>query len=305
MGYSRRDIIFASIKRLKLIETEDCYVTCADRAGGIGSQVQSYFSTMLFASAVGIKYIHTPFKEVYHNPGQTDWEIRWEEFFGLGENETSINEIDQSNLEIIHLKQLTGFKKKANTLYIVPYCHAYTDLFPEEYLRFLARFRRKYYSVPKKSFEPCNEPSKVSIAIHIRRGDVSKTNKESFRYTENNYILSSLKLIIDCISSLNLLVSVNLYSEGEIDDFLEFKESEYNINYFLNNCTFTTFHQMVSADVLLMSKSSFAYSAALLSQGVVVYEPFWHSPLPGWVVIGQYKKISSRVLVERFRKLII
>lgn len=36
--------------------------------------------------------------------------------------------------------------------------------------------------------------------------------------------------------------------------------------------------------MLVLSRSSFSYSAALYAEGAVVYTPFWHAPLPSWVV---------------------
>ncbi len=55
----------------------------------------------------------------------------------------------------------------------------------------------------------------------------------------------------------------------------------------LNECPFTTFHHMVSADVLVMAKSSFSYSAALFSNGIKIYLPFWHKPLQNWIVVNE------------------
>jgi len=43
--------------------------------------------------------------------------------------------------------------------------------------------------------------------------------------------------------------------------------------------------RMATADALVMSRSSYSYVAAILNaNGIVVYHPFWHSPLKEWLV---------------------
>ena len=48
----------------------------------------------------------------------------------------------------------------------------------------------------------------------------------------------------------------------------------------LNTDLLEAWSEMITADVLIMSKSSFSFVPALLSQGSVVYYPMWHAPLP-------------------------
>jgi hypothetical protein len=40
---------------------------------------------------------------------------------------------------------------------------------------------------------------------------------------------------------------------------------------------FDTFHSLVQADVLVGSKSAYPYYAGMLSNGIVIMPPFWHS----------------------------
>jgi hypothetical protein len=49
-----------------------------------------------------------------------------------------------------------------------------------------------------------------------------------------------------------------------------------------------------TADVLVLSRSSLGYVAALLNpHGLVVYSPWWHPPLPGWVVADRYGNLDQ------------
>lgn len=42
---------------------------------------------------------------------------------------------------------------------------------------------------------------------------------------------------------------------------------------------FDTFKEMVSANALIITKSSFSYIAGVLLDGDIYYEPFWHPPM--------------------------
>lgn len=44
---------------------------------------------------------------------------------------------------------------------------------------------------------------------------------------------------------------------------------------------------MVTADVVVMAKSSFSFVPALLNaKATVLYSPFWHPALPGWQTVS-------------------
>jgi hypothetical protein len=60
------------------------------------------------------------------------------------------------------------------------------------------------------------------------------------------------------------------------------------VSYHLNEDAFCTFHHLVSADVLVMSRSDFSYVAGIISKGVKLFcpPPFWHALVPGWCSCG-------------------
>jgi hypothetical protein len=100
--------------------------------------------------------------------------------------------------------------------------------------------------------------------------------------------------VSEVLSSLRIPTQWSLYSEGNVDDFEEFKRL--GIDCYINSCPFSTFHSLVSADVLVMAKSSFSHVAGLLSSGVKIYEPFFRQPLKDWIVIGKDGRLSNEVL---------
>lgn len=124
------------------------------------------------------------------------------------------------------------------------------------------------YDVPflKKEF--------TNIGIHIRRGDVSKTNKHKHRYIGDEYYL-------EIINKFN--------KEYKNPYFYIFSDEEFNgdINLFknINNCklllTKRDFKKsynvlrdwkiLINVDILIFGASSFAYVPAFLNENKVFY----------------------------------
>ena len=130
--------------------------------------------------------------------------------------------------------------------------------------------RSCYYSNIKPDIEP------VDIAIHIRRGDVDKGN----RYTDNAFYKDKIHQLKTKYPSYQIAI----FSEGEYEEFkdLGIKESEC----FLNKDVFETFHHLVCAKILVLSKSSFSYCAGLLNTNTIYYTYFWHNPLDHWKILN-------------------
>jgi hypothetical protein len=281
---------------------EECYITCSGKKDGAGAQVLAVMSTMLFAEVNHLKYIHTPFVKLQHNyENDIEWERKWENFFNLGMGELKIGErVLKINHEIYLDEDPLIIRKQANTLYLVRHCHEFIDLFPNQYSRIKDRLVDKYYGSSKSSCDLNYDLEKVNIAVHIRRGDVNGNNQFWDKFTENRYISNVLSKILEIIISQGLEPSVCVYSEGEKAGFLELER--FNPKFYLNISPFTTFHNLVCADVLLLSKSTFSYSAALLSNGIVFYESFKHRPQNGWIKINRQAKFDTKVFSKKLRQ---
>lgn len=277
----------------------NCYITCSGKTDGIGAQVQAVLSTMLFAYDMGITYVHTPFKTIAHNTERDpQWEQKWESFFSLGKGEIALSHLPDTSLDIVPLEHPRKLQKKANTLYVLPHCHDYADLFPERYSALYQTFYKKISSRPEHKYEQHHESNTVNVAVHVRRGDVSKHGSDAFRYTENSYVASLLKNLQKILESIGVKPLFNIYSQGHVRDFCELQGID--IDFHLNLCTFQTFHNLASADILVMSKSSLSYSAALFSRGIKIYEPFWHNPPPDWIVADNAGKFSKTQFKKKY-----
>ena len=131
----------------------------------------------------------------------------------------------------------------------------------------LESLKEKYWSVSRTRYDL----GEKSVAIHVRRGDVRCRMKR--RFTSNDTIRTLQR-------QLSGVGKFHLFSQGNPEDFREFDDTVLH----LNEDPLDTFHHLVSADILIMAKSSFSYTAALLSNGVKIYEPFFYLPLDDWVI---------------------
>ena len=118
----------------------------------------------------------------------------------------------------------------------------------------------------------------LNIAIHIRRHNQQDNRIHGTDTPDAVYlhIINRLRIIYSSKKPL-----FHLYSQGNRDDFKKFDAKDIILH--LNESVEDTFSSMVLAAVLVTGTSSLSYSAALLSEGIVYYIPFWHSPLPHWI----------------------
>jgi len=260
-------------KFLEIILGKKHYITCHGKTDGIGAQALAIMSAQLFAYHFKVNYIHTPFNNIQF---QNSREKELESFMNLGEGETKITE---TSMPVARRKKLAYFFKK-NVIYEIPHFHEFTDLNTEKYLLIKPILQKKFnINKPTAAQENSNE---LRISLHLRRGDVT-ADQHPDRFTNNEVTISRLKTILDQLNSLNVNTSLTIISEGSEQDFAQFKENlNTKINYLLDANIESTLNKMINTDVLIIAKSALSYCAALLTNATVIYEEFWHKPLPNW-----------------------
>jgi len=286
---------------------DDCFITCSGKTDGAGAQIQAVLSTMLFADELGIKYVHTAFKNIsypfhFKQTGRNidndkSFEGKWESFANLGFNELAVGQMKLDKLDIVQVGHPREVKKIKDTFYVICDCHKFADRNPDLYLELLPKFRQKYAESTEKP-DLYFDLSRINVAIHIRRGEISK--EDSSRYTSNSLVLSVIRNISSALSDLKEEPVFHIFSQGDIEEFLDVQLP--GIIFHLKECPFTAFHHMVSADVLVMAKSSFSYSAALFSKGIIMYLPFWHKPLRNWVVVKKNGRFDKRKFKDMIKQ---
>ena len=281
-------------------KVKNCFITCKGKRDGAGAQIQAVMSSILFSRYFGITYVHTPFSNIAHNPDkETQWEEKWESFANLGANETCVDQISSAGLKKVNRTYPETIWKTDGHLFIVKHCHAFADQEPDRYNLIIDELIARYEAKPKK-IPIFGNPSSFNIAVHLRRGDVTIDNKESFRYSPNDYSVRVVKQVLSVLRGLGISATVHVYSQGRNSDFADFEPLRVSLH--INESPFVTFHNLVKADMLIMAKSSFSYAPALLSRGVKIYEPFWHAPLSHWITTDVDKGVDEVALKKSIEK---
>jgi hypothetical protein len=170
------------------------------------------------------------------------------------------------------------------------------------------------YQLPKNK-------EKLKVAIHIRQGELSLSQFKS-RFLPLSYFESILEIVSGLLTKKGLDFEVKLFMEPNqeklveesdllIKDSLKLDPSNPNLIRVGNNkfrisnetpsmsktphlyaaqlhllkSAYETFLNLISADILVISKSSFSYLAGLLNTGsLVIYPMDWDPPLSHWIL---------------------
>ena len=240
---------------------------------------------------MGLRYVHTPIQCIEHAAGKGD-AARWEALFRLGMGEPSIDDISNPRLPL-HTFLAAPHRWQQPVVIQAPHLHPFTDAHPDAYAKISGGLRRKYAGKP-----PVPSPSILSVAVHMRRGDVTPQT-HPLRYTPNSKIRAAIDGVVQATRRSGYGCHVSIYSEGLEEDFCDIsRPSELH----LNGDPLVALQDMIASDILVMSKSSFSYVAALINQRSVIYEPFWHRPMSHWHIMqrgGQFDE--ERLLADIIR----
>jgi hypothetical protein len=105
---------------------------------------------------------------------------------------------------------------------------------------------------------------------------------DSDYFTSNEAILQALTGVMSILSSLTVKCRVRVYPQGESDNFSDF--SRIGTELFLDADALWTMQELVEADILIMAKGCFSDYAALISDGIKLFEPRMYAvdDLPSW-----------------------
>ena len=196
-----------------------------------------------------------------------EWVTAWETLFNLGAGEATC---DMERDEIV------DFSHNFNDL---DHCFGWRcrwDELAERFKALIPEFRRKYYL--NKSRHATDE---VTVAVHIRRGDVCADDPEYF--TGDEAILRTIASVKSTLDTYRIKYRIRVYSQGDITDFTYL--SSLGVEFFLDVDAIWTMQELIAADVLVMAKGCFSYYAALISDGIKIFEPMTpvgSDLLPGW-----------------------
>ena len=146
------------------------------------------------------------------------------------------------------------------------------------------------------------------IVVHVRRGDVTLCGSKSRRYFPNQYYIHLIQqhlpqngktCNVSIFSNLQDPKAHNAHEPRE--PWQDFSSRGYNV--FLGTDLAATWESMITADVLILSKSSFSHVPAMFNTiGKIVYTPYWTLPLPDWHVVSDHTRSLARKVMRQTRK---
>ncbi|MEQ1886579.1 MAG: hypothetical protein ABL967_16055 [Bryobacteraceae bacterium] len=119
-----------------------------------------------------------------------------------------------------------------------------------------------------------------NAVVHIRRGDI-RAPEYAHRYLDNAYYLRLIQKIQASNASARIIIHSENDSPETFDAFLNL-----GCTVKLDSSLEEAWQDMILADVLVLSKSSFSYVPALFNSNLVLYTPFWHNKLCDWIDVS-------------------
>lgn len=167
----------------------------------------------------------------------------------------------------------------------------------------------------------------IRIALHVRRGELTFVNSE--RLIDNRYYVSVAQDVTSALARAQIPFELELHSEllqkdaavspddrafkGRINELIQLRPERDpfadfavfpGLKRYINEPAMTCIERLATADILVTSKSSFSYLAAILNvSGIILYHPFWHCPLNDWIVTKPSGHFDAGRFQERLRRL--
>jgi hypothetical protein len=239
---------------------EKVYITSNTRNDGFGAQYQNIIYDILYAEANNYNYVYTPIQHIEHNYNNDEKYI--EQIENIMNIKNTYTKPDNNvQVDIIDGRMSYNFIESDINKYIN------NDT--------MKPIRELFWQNKNKNFF---NNGKTNIAVHIRRQNLHDS-RISGTDTPDEYYKTIINSIREIYNNTNLLF--HIYSQGNPKNFESFKNEDVVLH--LDENLTDTFTGMVSADVLVTSKSSLSYVAALLNENQVFYLEFWHPQLNHWL----------------------
>lgn len=237
-------------------------VTNPKRTDGFGAQFQTIIYAIIYAEQEGKTFIYTPFQQMEHNYDndaqflqKKEWLVNLKDSFPLNSNP--------------HLQTIS-------TIDFIRYFEQHLDVCAKSHaLKNIKAIFRQNKDRSKYFGEGYH------IAVHVRKHNLHDNRIDGTNTPDSVYLTTIERLRQKYTSHRPFF---HLYSQGKEEDFKIYTGSDFV--WHLNESVEDTFIGLVLADALVTSRSSFSYTAALLSEGSVYYMPFWHPSLPTWISLA-------------------
>lgn len=289
---------------------------------GVGAQLQRIYGIYSISRLLGFSYLHSPLSYVGYqglcaleeNAAEPEFHQEFNNLFQIQSDVVLTGDFQKVKLVHISMETLRplvamarGSNKGARPILVqltLPYGIA--DCFPDCYE--VCKAISPFASSVRKG-------RALRVAIHVRRGELLVLDSD--RMLPNAYYVNVAQNIAQALEALKLDYQMELHTEIPRKEFIvqadhhgishrisapaavspemcglgEFSVLA-NLVRYVNESAFDCLRKLATADILVMSRSSFSYLAGILNRnGVIMYHPFWHCPLSPWITVdpeGQF-----------------
>jgi hypothetical protein len=151
--------------------------------------------------------------------------------------------------------------------------------------------------------EPHKPAGEIRVAVHMRRGDVSAGNKKVARnFTPNATFVNTLTRLKSIVQQRMPALRIEIFSQGDPSMFADLAALGCALR--LDEPALATHRALVEADILVMSKGAFSYTAGVLNEGITLYDPQKYRPLQHWMARAADGSFDEAQLSRRLDALI-
>jgi hypothetical protein len=239
-------------------------VTNCVRGDGFGAQYQNIIWAILYAEINNYDFYYTPFSSMEHNyDNDPNFLSKKENFINIINTFPSVLQLPTET----NIKQLCGGLDGVDFNIIENNLTGCFNLPSFKKIKSALHMNKK--SVFKNNI--------INVAVHVRKQN--SDDNHTLGVCGDEYFLEMIDYIRNTYDGNKIF---HIYSQGKENDFLHFKNDDILLH--LNEPIELTFYSMVTAQILVMSKSSLGYTAGMLSDGIIYYLPFWHKPALNWKI---------------------
>jgi hypothetical protein len=288
----------------KFREKKCFYTAIPTQGAGIGHQLANWNSGMFCSKTFCVPYAHSKFSSA-----------KWEEFFGFSEQLPDADDLVRT--QGYKKRTLPGFRWNSDNELKLQ--QAIIDSYAGKKILLVAErnqpYKEQYGVIPELKHYFGNatarkretlryDPDCFNIAVHVRRTVIidSKVIHEDEASRKKRWLSDDyyLKIIHALIESARFPKPISIYIFST-EDLPEFRKLGKDIN--VCSChewdEYTSFLHLVRADLLVTSKSSFSYKAALFGDGYKICPKyFWHDypDSQQWILAENDGKLDQTLL---------
>jgi hypothetical protein len=291
---------------------------------GLGAQLQRIYGIWAISRLLGVPYLHSPIARVDYqglnaleaNSADPTFHHEVNDLFHIESDSVIATDFHTMNLRNIHPGQFrlleylvdSGATRGKPGLVRLMLPHGIADQFPDCYeaCKRISPFASSH-----------RHGRALRVAVHVRRGE--QVVLKSDRLLPNAYYVSVANNVAGVLDALKLEYEIELWTEVPTKEFTVYPNDHgifdrlagparitpemYRLDDFdvlphlvhcINDRAVDCLRGLATADILIMSKSSFSYVAAVLNgNGIVMYHPFWHRAPSSWLTVqpdGQFDR---------------